>query len=87
MKKLLILIPVIAILTLGGCAWQAVSKVPPPSDVFCTTGDMKDGDYTPIGMVRAMKINLAFSCIGVIPPLYPMFGPQIQDALYEQLAK
>ncbi len=87
MKKLLLLIPIVSLLVLGGCAWEAVSQVPPSSDVFMTTGDLKDGNYKPISMVRAMKINLAFSCIGVLPPLYPMFGPQIQNVLYEQLAK
>jgi len=87
MKKLLILIPLIAMVALSGCAWEAVAKVPPPNDVFMTTGDMKDGNYEPKGMVSAMRIELAFSCLGVIPPLYPMIGPQAQDVLYEQLAK
>lgn len=87
MKKLLLLIPLVAIIAFSGCAWQAVSKTPPPKDVFMTTGDMKDGDYEPVGMIRAMRVELAFSCLGVLPPLYPQFGPEIQDALYEQLAK
>lgn len=87
MKKLLLLIPLVAIIALSGCAWQAVSKVPPPKDVFMTTGDMKDGDYEPVGMVSAMRIELAFSFLGLLPPLYPMIGPQVQDLLFEQLAK
>ena len=87
MKKLLLLIPLVAIIALSGCAWQAVSKVPPPKDVFMTTGDMKDGDYEPVGMVSAMRVELAFSCLGLFPPLYPMIGPQVQDLLFEQLAK
>ncbi|MBN2379197.1 hypothetical protein JXM67_05290 [candidate division WOR-3 bacterium] len=87
MKKLLIVIPLLAMIAMAGCAWEAVSKVPPYKDVFMTTGDMKDGDYEPLGMVSAMRIELAFSCLGILPPLYPMIGPQAQDLLYEQLAK
>ena len=87
MKKLLIIIPLALMIGFAGCAWEAVAKVPPYKDVFMTTGDMKDGDYEPLGMVSAMRIELAFSCIGVLPPLYPMMGPQCQDLLYEQLAK
>lgn len=87
MKKLLILIPLVALVALSGCAWNAVSRVPNPSDIYMTTGDLKDGDYEPLGMVGAMRIGLSFSCLGVLPPLYPQFGPQVQNALYEQIAK
>lgn len=87
MKKVLLIIPLIAMIALSGCAWEAVAKVPPHKDVFMTTGDMKDGNYEPLGMVSAMRIELAFSCIGLLPPLYPMIGPQAQDLLFEQLAK
>lgn len=87
MKKLLLVIPLIALVAFSGCAWEALAKVPPPNDVFMTTGDMKDGDYEPLGMVSAMRIELAFSCLGLLPPLYPMIGPQTQDLMYEQLAK
>lgn len=87
MKKLLILIPLIAMVAMSSCAWEAVAKVPPHKDVFMTTGDMKDGNYEPVGMVSGMKISLAFSCLGVLPPLYPMMGPEVQAVLYEQLAK
>ncbi|GEM_PF-2968073 len=86
MKKLLLFISLITVLTMSGCAWEAVSKVPAPSDMFMTTGDVKDGDYEPLGMVSAIRANIKLSCLGVFPPLYPMMGPEIQDVLYKQLS-
>lgn len=87
MKKVLILASLALLLAMTGCAWEAVSRVPDKSDIYMTTGDLKDGGYTPLGMVSAMRFDLAFSCLGVLPPLFPMFGPRVQDALYEQIAK